>query len=46
MTKIIFLNGPSSSGKSSVAKELQKILPEPYMHIGIDAVISMMPDSL
>ena len=46
MPKVIFLNGPSSSGKTSVAKELQRILPDAYMHIGIDKIISMMPDHL
>jgi len=33
---IIWLNGVSSSGKSSLTKELQKILPEPYFCIGQD----------
>ena len=46
MPKVIFLNGPSSSGKTSIAKELQRILPDAYMHIGIDKMISMMPDHL
>lgn len=34
--RIIWLNGVSSSGKSSLTKELQKILPEPYFCIGQD----------
>jgi chloramphenicol 3-O phosphotransferase len=33
---IIWLNGVSSSGKSSLTKELQKILPKPYFCIGQD----------
>ena len=41
--KIILLNGPSSSGKSSIAIELQSLLKEPYMHLGIDTVFSMIP---
>lgn len=41
---IIILNGASSSGKSSIAKELQALLPEQYLHIGIDTFISMMPE--
>ena len=41
---IIILNGASSSGKSSIAKELQALLPEHYLHIGIDTFISMMPE--
>jgi chloramphenicol 3-O phosphotransferase len=41
---IIILNGASSSGKSSLAKELQNQLSQPYLHIGIDTFITMMPD--
>jgi chloramphenicol 3-O phosphotransferase len=40
---VIILNGASSSGKSSIAQELQTILPQNYLHIGIDTFISMMP---
>ncbi len=40
---IIILNGASSSGKSSIAKELQSILPDNYLHLGIDTFIEMMP---
>lgn len=41
---IIFLNGASSSGKSSIAKQLQEILEDGYLHIGIDTFIGLMPD--
>lgn len=41
--KIIFLNGVSSSGKSSVAKELQKRLTEDFLHLQLDAFIAMLP---
>lgn len=34
--KIIFLNGTSSSGKSTLAKTLQRKLPEPYFCIAMD----------
>ncbi len=44
--KVIFLNGPTSSGKTSLAKALQDKLPEPYLHIGIDRLIGMMPEHL
>jgi chloramphenicol 3-O phosphotransferase len=44
--KVIFLNGPSSSGKSSIAKSLQSKLREPYLHIGIDQIIEMMPEHI
>lgn len=45
--KVIFINGPSSSGKSTLIKLLQeKLMPEPYMAIGIDKLIGMMPESV
>ncbi|MFM2484287.1 chloramphenicol phosphotransferase CPT family protein [Celerinatantimonas yamalensis] len=40
---VIILNGASSSGKSSIAKQLQALLDENYLHIGIDTFIAMMP---
>jgi chloramphenicol 3-O phosphotransferase len=46
MPKIIYLNGPSSSGKTTVAKALQEALEEPYLHLGIDKVIGFMPKKL
>jgi chloramphenicol 3-O phosphotransferase len=41
--KIIFLNGVSSSGKSTLAKELQKRLAEPFLHLQLDDFIHMLP---
>ena len=41
--KLIFLNGPSSAGKTSLARRLQEILPDYYLYFGIDAFIDMMP---
>lgn len=38
---IIFLNGTSSSGKSSIATELLRILDEPYFHLPVDAFHAM-----
>ena len=43
--KIIFLNGVSSSGKSALAKELQKRLTEDFLHIQLDAFIEMLPNT-
>ena len=40
---MIFLNGASSSGKTSIAKVLQEILNEPYLHVALDAFFDMMP---
>ncbi|MGD1997887.1 MAG: hypothetical protein PVJ92_03160 [Candidatus Dependentiae bacterium] len=40
---IIFLNGTSSSGKSSIAEELQKHHETPLLHFGIDTLFDSMP---
>lgn len=42
--KIIFLNGVGSAGKTSIAKALQSILDEPYLHLSVDQFIDMMPE--
>lgn len=39
--RIIFLNGTSSSGKSSIARELLHRLDEPYFHMPVDAFHAM-----
>lgn len=41
---LIFLNGPSSAGKTSLAKALQHHLDDYYLYFGIDALIEMMPE--
>ncbi|PKV93646.1 chloramphenicol 3-O phosphotransferase [Amycolatopsis echigonensis] len=38
---IVFLNGASSSGKSSIAAELLDLLPGPYFSLPRDAINSM-----
>jgi chloramphenicol 3-O-phosphotransferase/RimJ/RimL family protein N-acetyltransferase len=40
---IIFLNGAGSSGKTSIAKAIQNISDKPWLIIGIDSFIEMMP---
>jgi chloramphenicol 3-O phosphotransferase len=40
---IIFLNGPSSSGKTSISKSIQKLSDFPWLRIGIDTLIDMIP---
>jgi chloramphenicol 3-O phosphotransferase len=40
---IIFLNGTSSSGKTSIIKALQDQLQQPYLDMGIDRFIFMLP---
>ena len=42
--KIIFINGTSSSGKTSILRALQKYLEEPYLEAGIDKFIWMLPE--
>jgi chloramphenicol 3-O phosphotransferase len=43
MGKIIFLNGTSSSGKSTLIKGLQAALDEPFLELGLDKFIWMLP---
>lgn len=41
--KLIFLNGTSSAGKTTLALALQARLGEPYLHIGLDQFRDGMP---
>jgi len=41
---IIFINGSSSSGKTSIVRALQNLLLEPYLEAGFDKFIWMMPE--
>ena len=41
---IIFLNGTSSSGKTSIAKALQQILETPALHVQVDTFADMLPE--
>ena len=41
---IIFLNGVSSAGKTSIAKVLQETLPKPYLHMQLDSFEAMLPE--
>jgi chloramphenicol 3-O phosphotransferase len=45
-TRVIVLNGGSSSGKSGIARCLQAILPDPWLRIGTDDLIDALPPSL
>lgn len=42
MSQIIFLNGTSSAGKTSIAKKLQEFADVPFLHIGIDTFFFML----
>jgi chloramphenicol 3-O phosphotransferase len=44
--QIIYLNGPSSSGKTTLAKALQHAFDEPFLHLGIDKIIGWMPEKI
>jgi chloramphenicol 3-O phosphotransferase len=37
----IILNGTSSAGKTSIAKAIQKLSPEPFLHISLDSIVDM-----
>ncbi len=40
---MIVLNGPSSSGKSTLAAELQRQLADPWFHVGVDDLLKCLP---
>ena len=40
---VVLLNGTSSAGKSTIAKELQGIMETPYLHMGIDHFLASVP---
>lgn len=42
-TRMIVLNGGSSSGKSGIARCLQTVLPDPWLTFGVDTLIEAMP---
>lgn len=46
MTRVIVLNGGSSSGKSGIARCLQSLLPDPWLVFGVDTLIQAMPASM
>jgi chloramphenicol 3-O phosphotransferase len=41
---ILMLNGPSSAGKSTLAKEIQKRAVDPHIHVQWDSFLGMIPD--
>jgi chloramphenicol 3-O phosphotransferase len=43
MTQVIVLNGGSSSGKSSIARALQDVLPEVWLTFGTDTLAEALP---
>jgi chloramphenicol 3-O phosphotransferase len=45
-TRVIVLNGGSSSGKSGIARCLQAVLPDPWLVIGVDMLVDAMPAAM
>lgn len=41
--RIIFLNGTACAGKTTIAHALQATLDEPYLHLGADHILEMLP---
>lgn len=41
--RVILLNGVGSAGKSSIAKALQEITTEPFLHVQMDTFTDMLP---
>lgn len=44
MSNIIFLNGCSSAGKTSIARSIQHLSDIPWLLLGVDSFEAMMPD--
>lgn len=42
--RIVLLNGVGSAGKSSIAKVLQAITTEPFLHVAMDTFLEMLPE--
>jgi chloramphenicol 3-O phosphotransferase len=46
VARIVFLNGVGSAGKSAIAKALQAIANEPFLHVAMDAFLEMLPKGM
>ena len=44
--QIVILNGGSSSGKSSIARALQSLLPAPWLTFGVDDFVDALPPAM
>ncbi|MGL4996017.1 MAG: chloramphenicol phosphotransferase CPT family protein [Deefgea sp.] len=45
LPQVIILNGSSSSGKTSIAKVLQELLPQQYLNFSIDSILYALPET-
>lgn len=43
--RIILLNGVGSAGKTSIAKALQAVAGDPFLHVQMDTFIAMLPEA-
>lgn len=43
MASIVLVNGVGSAGKSSIARALQTVTTEPFLHVQMDAFMAMLP---
>ncbi len=43
--RIVLLNGVGSAGKGSIARALQTITTEPFLHVEMDAFMAMLPEA-
>jgi chloramphenicol 3-O phosphotransferase len=43
--KIILLNGVGSAGKSTIARALQAVTIEPFLHVQLDTFMDMLTDA-
>jgi chloramphenicol 3-O phosphotransferase len=46
VTRVIVLNGGSSSGKSGIVRCLQAVLPDPWLAFAVDSLVDAMPASM
>ncbi len=44
VARIVLLNGVGSAGKSSIAKALQTITVDPFLHVQMDTFLQMLPE--
>lgn len=44
--RVVLLNGVGSVGKGAIAKALQAITAEPFLHVEMDAFLAMLPEAL
>jgi chloramphenicol 3-O phosphotransferase len=43
MSQIVFLNGASSAGKTSIGRAMQELASDPFMLLGLDTCFAMVP---